>query len=119
LSFSCQLGRRDFFLDCVRRTLHNQIQPPDLHGGHDVDEAIEQSNTIPVDRESADAYAAFWQCIDADEPAQANVAIGPSGNAYEQFWSLVEADGFDGEMISEAIVPAKSGLDRGVEARCP
>jgi hypothetical protein len=103
----------------MHRTLHNQIQPPDSHGGHDVDEATEQPNTIPIDRESADAYAAFWQCIEADEPAVGNVAIDPNGNAYEQYWSLVEADGFDGEMTRKAIEPSKAELDRGVEVRCP
>jgi hypothetical protein len=84
-----------------------------------VDEETVQPNQTPIDRESTDAYAAFWQCIEADEPAVANVAIRSRGNAYEQYWRLVEADGFDGEVTSKAIEPSRAELDRGVEVRCP
>jgi len=41
----------------------------------------------------SDAYAAFWQCIDPDEPlAAVNPPADGAGTAYEQFWNVVDCD---------------------------
>jgi hypothetical protein len=40
----------------------------------------------------ADAYEAFWQCIDADELSAPDLPVGADRTAYEQFWDLVDAE---------------------------
>lgn len=87
------LARHGILLDSRARCAHNQGQAPDSHGGHAMDEVAVQSVSKPVDDICADAYAAFWQCIDADEPMESNFPIDGECNAYEQFWNWLDTDG--------------------------
>lgn len=58
-----------------------------------MDDVFSNPRPQPVDRDCADAYAAFWQCIEADDAPPAR-AIDPDRSAYEQFWISMDADGF-------------------------
>ena len=46
----------------------------------------------PASTDRADAYEAYWHCLDADDSKASDAQDSAKRSAYEQFWDLVDAD---------------------------
>lgn len=57
-----------------------------------MDEVIAPPASNTIDPEWADAYAAFWQCLDATELTEPTRAVASDRDAYEQYWNWLDAD---------------------------